>query len=95
MKDEETGMEIYGIPNAETLAAMKEANEIARNHHICFSSAEKPAILENNILKAFVVHWGDKNGVVYLTREEAIRHCKDGQLVSEIELKVCSGPPVL
>lgn len=83
MKDEETGLEICGIPNAETLAAMKEADEIARNHSARFSSAE-----EIGILKVFVTHWGDNSGVDYLTREEAMRNCKDGQLVSEIELKI-------
>jgi hypothetical protein len=38
MKDEETGLEICGIPNAETRAAMKEA---ARNHRANFSRAER------------------------------------------------------
>jgi hypothetical protein len=41
MKDKETGLEIYGIPNAETLAAMKEADEITRNHRARFSRAEE------------------------------------------------------
>lgn len=41
MKDEETGLEIFGMPNAETRAAMKEADDVARNHHACFSRAEK------------------------------------------------------
>ena len=41
MKDKETGLEIYGIPNAETRAAMKEADEIAQNHRARFSSAEE------------------------------------------------------
>lgn len=91
MKDEETGLEIYGVPNAETRAAMKEA---ARNHRANFSGAEKLfASIENGILKAFVTHWGDNSGVVYSTREEAMRNCKDGQFVSEIELKICSVQP--
>lgn len=41
MKDEETGLEICGVPNSETLAAMKEADEISRNHRARFSRAEK------------------------------------------------------
>ena len=93
MKDEETGLEICGVPNAETRAAMKEADEIARNRRARFSRAEELfAILEKDsypkayFLSAINRQEESETGKIclYSTAEEAMLHRKHGQHVYSV-----------
>jgi hypothetical protein len=88
MKDEETGLEIYGIPNAETRAAMKEAYEIARNRSVLLNREEELlARLEKDKITAFRVHLRGGLYHLYRTREEAVRNCNSEHEVVEVCVK--------
>lgn len=98
MKDEETGLKIYGIPSAETREAMKEADEIVRSRRARFGSAEELfASLEKDsgpkAYSLFTINSHEEESetgkiCLYSTAEEAMLHRKHGQQhVYEVRLK--------